>query len=381
MQAIKTKLGFNKMIPVSTPKLNGNELNYVIEALKTGWISSAGKYIEQFEEGFSSYIGVAGGACVSNGTVAIETALFSIGIQEGDEIIMPSLTIISCAIGVLRLGAKPVLVDIDSETWNIDPLEIEKKITKKTKAIMVVHLFGHSVDMDLISEIAKKYNLIVIEDCSQAHGAEYKGKKCGSLGDIATFSFYANKIITTGEGGMVVSNNPKYIERAKSYRNLCFIKERRFFHEELGNNYRMTNLQAAIGCAQLENIEEIIQKKVQNWNYYNKYLGQNKEILRLQVQKEWAKSVYWMYSIEISEKLAIKADQLIDRLKSRGIETRPFFVGLHQQPVLKSQGLFMDENYPRTEFASDKCLYLPSSLELDEGLIKNICECVLEEIQ
>ena len=369
------------MIPVSTPSLNGNERKYVNEALETGWISSSGKFIEQFEEGFSSYINVSGGACVSNGTVAIESALFAIGIQEGDEVIMPSLTIISCAIGVLRLGAKPVLVDIDADTWNMDAQTIEKKITKNTKAIMVVHLFGHPADMDPINEIAKKYNLIVMEDCSQAHGAEYKGEKCGSLGSIATFSFYANKIITTGEGGMVISNNQKYIERAKSYRNLCFIKERRFFHEELGNNYRMTNLQAAIGCAQLENIEQIIQKKIENWGYYNKYLGQHKEILRLQIQKDWAKSVYWMYCIELSEKVAIRASQLIDRLKARGIETRPFFIGLHQQPVLISKGLFFGEAYPNTESATDRCLYLPSSLELDENLIKNISQCVLEEIK
>jgi perosamine synthetase len=246
------------MIPVNEPLFNGNEKKYLNQCIDDAWISSEGSFVEEFEEKFSSYIGLKHGAAVCNGTVALETALAASGIKNGDEVIMPTFTIMSCAIAALRLGAKPVLVDSEPETWCMDVTQIEPKINYSTKAVMPVHIYGHPVDMDPVMELAARYNLNVIEDAAEVHGALYKGKKAGSIGDIGCFSFYANKIITTGEGGMVVTDDRRIAERAQAYRDLCFKPERRFYHTDLGYNFRMTNLQAAVGVAQLEQIERFI---------------------------------------------------------------------------------------------------------------------------
>src|SRR5574337_319052 len=234
------------MIPVNEPLLNGRERKLLIECIETGWISSDGPFVAEFERRFASYIGVKHGVAVCNGTAALETALFAAGIRKGDEVIMPSFTIISCALAAIRLGAVPVLVDVEPETWNMDVGQVEARITPRTKAIMPVHVYGHPVDMDPVVRLAESHGLMIVEDAAEAHGAEYKGRKCGSLGHISAFSFYANKIVTTGEGGMVLTDDPVLAERAKSYRNLCFRPEKRFCHIELGQNYRMTNLQAAV---------------------------------------------------------------------------------------------------------------------------------------
>ncbi|MDD5129522.1 MAG: DegT/DnrJ/EryC1/StrS family aminotransferase [Candidatus Omnitrophica bacterium] len=363
------------MIPVNQPLLNGREKELLAECINSGWISSDGPFVGKFEQLFSAYIGVDHGVAVCNGTVALETALFAAGINKGDEVILPAFTIISCVLAVLRLGAVPVLVDVEPDTWNMDVAQIESKITSKTKGIMPVHIYGHPVDMDPLMQIAKKYKLIVIEDAAEAHGAEYKHQKCGSIGHIAAFSFYANKIITTGEGGMVLTKNKEMAERARSYRNLCFRPEKRFYHTELGNNYRMTNLQAAVGVAQIERIEEFVGIKRNLGEYYKEKFSLINGI-KTQVEKPWAKTVYWMYCIELADSLGVNADDLMVALKQKGIEARPFFLGMHQQPVLQQLGLFAGEKYPVTERISRQGLYLPSGLALKEAQIDEVVSAV-----
>jgi len=368
------------MIPVNQPLLNGREKEFLAECIETGWISSDGPFVTEFEKRFASYIGAGFGTAVCNGTAALETALFAAGLAPGDEIILPSFTIISCALAALRIGLVPVLVDAEPETWNMDVTQIESCITPKTRAIMPVHIYGHPVDMDPILEIAEKHNLIVIEDAAEVHGAEYKGKKCGSLGHISAFSFYANKIITTGEGGMVLTSDSKMAERAKSYRNLCFRPEKRFFHTELGFNYRMTNLQAALGVAQMERIDEFVGIKRKLGKYYQEKLSAIPGI-KLQVEKSWAKTVYWMYCVELGEDTGITAEIMMRELGRKGIGTRPFFLGLHEQPVLREMNLFKEKNYPVTERISRQGLYLPSGLALTEKEIDVVAEAVKEVMQ
>ena len=359
------------MIPVNQPKLDGREKELLAECIRTGWISSDGPFVAEFERKFADYIGVKHGIAVCNGTAALETALFAAGIGKGDEVIMPAFTIISCALAVIRLGAIPVLVDAEADTWNMDVNQIEKRLTSKTKAIMPVHIFGHPVDMDPLLDLARKHNLVVIEDAAEVHGAEYKGRKCGSLGQISAWSFYANKIITTGEGGMVLTSDPKMASRAASYRNLCFRSEKRFYHTELGYNFRLTNLQAAVGVAQLERIEEFIAIKRKLGDYYCQRLLKFKGI-KFQVEKPWAKMVYWMYCIELDRALGLDAQNVMDELAKKEIGTRPFFMGLHQQPVLQELGLFKEEQYPVTERISRQGLYLPSGLSLTEKQIDQV---------
>lgn len=368
------------MIPVNQPQLNGREKELLIECIESGWISSDGPFVAEFEASFASFIGKDFGAAVSNGTAALEAALFAIGIEEGDEIIMPSFTIISCAIAALRFGAKPILVDIEPVTWNIDVNLIESKISPRTKAIMAVHMYGHPCDLDPILDLAKRYNLKVVEDASQVHGATYKNKMCGSIGDISTFSFYANKILTTGEGGMVLTSDNLLANRVRDYRNLCFRPDRRFYHTELGNNLRMTNLQAAVGIAQLERINEFIEVKRLNGLRYRSLLKQITGV-KVQEQLPWAKMVYWMYCIELQESTKFNAGKMMKELYLAGIGTRPFFLGLHEQPVLRDKGWYLNEKFPITERASSQGLYLPSSLNLTEAQIKFVSQKIQEVLK
>jgi len=367
------------MIPVNQPKLNGREKQLLAECIKSGWISSDGPFVAEFERKFADYIGAKHGIAVCNGTAALETALFAAGIGKGDEVIMPAFTIISCALAAIRLGAVPVLVDAEADTWNMDVNQIESRLTSKTKAIMPVHIYGHPVDMDPLLAIAKKNNLMVIEDAAEAHGAEYKGKKCGGLGHISAWSFYANKIITTGEGGMVLTSDAKMAKRAESYRNLCFRPEKRFYHTELGYNFRLTNLQAAVGVAQMERIGEFIQIKRRLGEYYRKKLLKFKGI-KCQMEKTWAKMVYWMYCIELDQALGLNAQKLMEGLAKRNIGTRPFFLGLHEQPALRDIGLFKNENYPVTERISRQGLYLPSGMALTKKQIDKVVKAVEDVI-
>ena len=364
-------------IPVCEPFLTGKEMEYVMDCLRTNWISSAGKYVNEFEQRFAEYIGCKYGISTTSGTTALHLALAALKIGRGDEVIVPAFTMIAPVFAVVYTGAKPVLVDADSETWNIDVNKIEEKITPNTKAIIPVHIYGHPCDMDPIMEIAEKYNLWVIEDAAEAHGAEYKGKKVGSFGHVSCFSFYANKIITTGEGGMIVTNDEKIAERARRLKDQAYSPERRFLHTDIGFNYRMTNIQAAIGLAQLEHIDEFVEKRRRNAYLYNSRL---KDVpgITLPPEKEWAKNVYWMYSILIEDEFGMSRDELMERLKERGIETRTFFIPMHEQPAFLNLGLFKGERYPVAESLGKQGLYLPSSSGLKEEDINYICQVIKE---
>jgi perosamine synthetase len=372
------------MIPVNEPLLGERELEYVTECVRTGWISSAGHFIEEFEEKWAAYCGMKYGVAVSNGTTALQVAVGCLDLKPGDEVIMPSFTIISCALPIVERGGIPVLVDSDPETWCMDVTQIEAKITGRTRAIMPVHIYGHPVDMDPVLKLAKKHNLVVIEDAAEVHGAEYLTdretanpvwKRCGGMGDISAFSFYANKLITTGEGGMVLTSDPAYAEKARGLRNLCFRPERRFYHTELGYNYRMTNMQAALGLAQLERFDQIVAKKRWMGTAYTERL---KDIpsLQLPVEKTWARQVYWMYGLVLDEKTGMDAVSFAKKLDALGVQTRPFFLGMHEQPVFWDRGLFKDEHYPVAERIARQGLYLPSGLALTETQLEQVCETV-----
>ena len=360
------------MIPVCEPTLKGNELKYATEAIQSGWISSAGPFITRFEQEFSKYCGVKHGIACSNGTTALHLALEACGIGEGDEVILPAFTMIASCNAILYARATPVLVDSELQTWNMDVSKIEEKITKKTKAIMVVHTYGHPVDMDKVNAIAKKHKLIVIEDAAEAHGAEYKGKKAGSLSDIACFSYYANKLVSCGEGGMVITNNDKWAERAKNLRNHFFGKKR-FIHEEIGYNYRMTNVQAAIGCAQLERIEDLVNARRKNAQLYNSLL-KNVKGITLPPEASWAKNVYWMYGILVQPEFGLTMPQLCEALMQKGVETRTFFIGMHKQPCYKK--LHLSGSYKNSDELESKGLYLPSSSHLTKEQITFIAQSI-----
>jgi perosamine synthetase len=366
------------MIPVNEPRLSGNELAYVTECLQTGWISSEGRFIEAFEHGWADYCGMPHAVAVSNGTTALELAVACLDLQPADEVIMPTFTIISCAMAALYNGVKPVLVDSDPRTWCMDPSQLEAKITPRTRAIMPVHIYGHPVDMDPVIHLAEKFHLAIIEDAAEAHGAEYKNRRCGSLGDLSCFSFYANKIVTTGEGGMILTRVAAQAEQLRSLRNLCFRKERRFYHTDLGHNYRLTNLQAALGLAQLEGIDAAVQQKRWIGATYSHRLGALQG-LQLPVEETWARNVYWMYGIVLDAHLGIDAVEFARRLAERGIMTRPFFLGMHEQPILHQRGLFNNEHYPVAEQLSRQGLYLPSGLKLSEAQLSEVCESVEAE--
>ncbi len=356
-------------IPVCEPTLSGNELKYVTDCVKTNWISSSGKYIGDFEKKFSEYCKVKNGISCATGTAALHLAVEAMGIGKGNEVIVPTFTMIASCNSIVYSGAKPVLVDSELKTWNMDIGKIEEKITKKTKAIMVVHTYGHPVDMGRVNKIAKKHNLKVIEDAAEAHGAEYRGKRTGNLGDIACFSTYANKIITSGEGGILVTNNNEWAANAKSLRNHYF-GEPRFLHKKLGYNYRMTNIQAAIALAQLEQIDHFIEMRRKNAQYYNKLL-KNVNGITTPPEAEWAKNVYWMYGILVQDDFGMAMPQLRNELDKRGIETRTFFIGMHKQPCYSLKDgrfQFPDTNgsYPVSDELERKGLYLPSSSHLTE---------------
>ncbi|MHA1381690.1 MAG: DegT/DnrJ/EryC1/StrS family aminotransferase [Candidatus Helarchaeota archaeon] len=366
------------MIPVCEPALLGNERKYVLDAIETGWISSAGKYLPAFEKAFAKYCGVKHGIAVSNGTAALHLAFVALGINKGDEVIMPNFTMIASAFAVCYTGAMPVFVDAEPETWNIDTTKIEEKITERTKAIMPVHIYGHPCNMQPIWDLAKKYDLKIIEDAAEVHGAEYNGKKCGSLGDIAAFSFYANKIATTGEGGMVVTDNDELAEKCRYYKNLCFpLKgDRSYIHNDIGFNYRMSNIHAAIGLAQIELADQYVQMRRYNNSLYKKYL-KNVPGIKLQPEKEWAKNVYWMNGIVVNyQEYGMNRDELMIKLREKGIDSRLFFTGMHRQPSLKKYGCNFSGEYPVSDWLTKNGLYLPSGSGLKEENIKYIWDTI-----
>jgi perosamine synthetase len=365
------------MIPVNEPRIGEQEFAYVNECLRTGWISSAGRFIEEFESRWAAYCGMQYGVAVGNGTVALEAAVACLGLSPGDEVILPTFTIISCAQAVLYAGGVPVLVDADPRTWCMDVAQAAARITPRTRAIMPVHMYGHPVDMAPLWALAEQHGLAIVEDAAEAHGATYRGRRCGGLGDLSCFSFYANKIITTGEGGMILTRDPRLAERARSLRNLCFRPERRFYHTELGHNFRLTNLQAAVGLAQLERIDDLLAHKRWMGRRYTELLAGTPG-LTLPVEEPWATNVYWMYGLVLDETTGMDAVEFSRRLKSRGVETRPFFLGMHEQPAFLERGFFRGEHYPVAERIARQGLYLPSGLTLTDAQAVQVAVAVKE---
>lgn len=362
------------MIPVNKPLFISNEEEYLSRCIRDGWVSSEGPFVKEFESGFSRYVGKEYGVAVSSGTAALEIAMGAIDLKPGEEVIMPTFTIMSCALAVLAYGAKPVFVDSDSETWTMNVDQIEEKITSQTRAIMAVHIYGHPCDMDRIREIAARDNLIIIEDAAEAHGAEYRGQRCGGFGDISCFSFYVNKVINTGEGGMVLTNNEIYAERARSLRNLGFGKEKRFHHERLARNYRMTNLQAAVGVAQLQNIEKLIEIKRRNAARYTELL-EGVEGIQLPQERDYAKNIYWMYGIVLDEATGFTAESFAEELAKEGVDTRPFFHPLHLQGILEgARG--REGEHPVAERIARQGLYIPSGLGLEDSEIETVSRAI-----
>ncbi|MCX8006493.1 MAG: DegT/DnrJ/EryC1/StrS family aminotransferase [Coriobacteriia bacterium] len=364
------------MIPVNEPVIGEAERRYVLECLETGWVSSAGRFIEAFEEAWAGYCGVRHGVAVSNGTAALQLALAAAGLDPGSEVVLPTFTIVSCVLAVLYSGLVPVLVDADPDTWCMDVASLEERIGPRTRAIMPVHIYGHPVDMDPVRKIADACGLIVIEDAAEAHGATYKGKRCGSLGDMSCFSFYANKVVTTGEGGMVLTDDDGLARKLRDMRNLCFGTPDRFRHEDLGFNFRMTNIQAALGLAQVERIDSLVARKREIASRYTD--GLQGLPLRLPVEREWATSVYWMYGVVLEPAAGMDAREFAARLADKGVDTRPFFFGMHEQPALLKRGLFAGERYPVAEHLARYGLYLPSGLALTEGQQEQVISAVRE---
>lgn len=360
------------MIPVNEPVLDGNEKKYLAQCIDTGWISSEGPFVKEFETRFAERVGRRHGIAVCNGTAALDAAVAALDLTLGDEVIMPTFTIISCASAITRLGAVPVLVDCDMRTWNMNVADVESRVTPRTKAIMVVHLYGLPVDMDPILDIARRRSLAIIEDAAEMIGQTYNGKPCGSFGNISTFSFYPNKHVTTGEGGMIVTDDDALAERCRSLRNLAFSPARRFVHHELGWNFRMTNMQAAIGVAQLERLDEFVEKKRRIFSRYMELL-QNVPGIALPVPcTSYADNINWVFGVVIDDSVEFDAIEAMSRLAKLGVGTRPFFWPMHEQPVFREMGLFTGETYPCAERIARRGFYLPSGLALTDEQMERV---------
>ncbi len=368
-------------IPVNQPLLDGNEKKYLMQCIDTGWISSEGPFVKQLEQEFAARCDRKYGIAVSNGSVALDAAIAALEITTGDEVILPSFTIISCAAAIVRAGAVPVVIDADSTTWNMDVNQIESQITSRTKAIMVVHIYGLPVDMDVVLNLAAKYGLSIIEDAAEMHGQTYKNRPCGSFGDISTFSFYPNKHITTGEGGIIVTDNPKLRDRCQSLRNLCFQPQKRFVHEELGWNLRMSNLQAAVGVAQLERLDEFVNRKRWMGKLYTELLSDIPNIQLPLAQTDYADNIYWVYGIVLKDEVCFDAETVMKKLAEYKIGTRPFFWCMHEQPVFQKMGLFKNVSCPVSENLARRGFYIPSGLALTEEQLVQVSTVLHEVLQ
>ena len=372
------------MIPVNEPVLNGNEKRYLAECIDTGWISSEGPFVKRLEDGMAKLASQKHGIAVMNGSVALDVAVSALGIGPGDEVILPTFTIISCAAAIVRAGAIPVVVDSEPSTWNMDVGRIEQKITARTKAIMVVHIYGLPVDMEPLMELAQRHGLKIIEDSAEQIGQMYgrgkagegEEKPIGSFGDIATFSFYPNKHITTGEGGLIVTSDDTLADKCRDLRNLCFGRHRRFVHEELGWNFRMSNLQAAVGVAQLERLDETIRKKRQIGAWYDELFQDAAGLERLPSHTDYAENIHWVYGMVLDESVPFDAEEAIKRLGARGIGTRPFFWPMHEQPVFRKMGLFANESCPVAERIARRGFYVPSGLALSHDQATEVASAV-----
>lgn len=368
-------------IPVNEPLLVGNEKKYLSQCIDSGWISSEGPMVQEFESKLAERVGRRFGVAVSNGTAAIDIAVNALDIKQGDEVIVPTFTIISCLQQLVRIGAKPVLVDSHPDYWGMNPEMIEEKITEKTVAIMMVHIYGLPVDVDPILEIARRHNIIVIEDAAEMHGQTYRGAPCGSFGQLSIFSFYPNKHITTGEGGMILTDDEELANRCRSLRNLCFQPSRRFVHDELGWNYRMSNLHAAVGLAQLEQLDYFVGIKHRMGELYTELLSDVAELQLPVARTEYAQNIYWVYGLVLRDSSKMSALEIMTLLGGEGIGCRPFFYPMHLQPVFRRNGLFEDETHPVAERLYTNGFYLPSGLKLTENQIHRVAKTVKKILQ
>ena len=366
-----------KRIQVAVTNLSGNEKKYVDDCLDTTWISSNGKYVKQFEESFAQYLNAKKAISCCNGTVALHVPLIALGLKSGDEVLVPSLTYIATANAVRYCGATPVFVDCLRDTWNMDPVDAERKITKNTKGIMPVHLYGNPSDMDAVMDIAKRHNLFVLEDAAECHGASYKGKMAGSMGDAGIFSFFGNKIITCGEGGMIVCNDEKLDAAMRQLKGQGQDPNRRYWFTEVGYNYRMTNVAAAIGLGQLEHIDEHIAERRRVADWYFEELKDFTENIEFQKVTEGAESVWWMFSVLIKDNVKISRDEIMRIMDEKGIETRPVFYPMHVMPVYEDK----NAQCPVSEYVSSRGINLPTHALLSREDIKFICDtlksCIL----
>lgn len=365
-------------IAVCEPLIGGRELEYVTDAIKTGWISSSGGYVDKFERAFADYLGVQHAVTTTSGTTALHLALVAAGIGPGDEVIIPAFTMIATATAVCQTGAKPVLVDADPASWNLDPADVARKVTPRTKAVLPVHIYGHSCDMDALTKAVAPHKPLIIEDAAEAIGSEYRGKRCGSLGDMSCFSFFANKLITTGEGGMVATNDADLAGKLRYFKNLAFPRTgpRRYFHEDLGFNYRMPNLLAAFGLGQLEKVDTYLAARRTNAERYNARLKGQRGITT-PPELDYTLNSYWMYSILIEDDFGLTRDEVVSALAAAKIETRTFFISMHRQPALARYGVDVSGQYPVTDELSRKGLYLPSGSGLTEQQIERVTSTLL----
>ncbi len=365
----------NKFIPVNIPKLYNSEKTNVINCVRTNWISSEGKFVKEFEKKFSQYNSRKFGVAVSSGTAALEVAIKSLNLKKNSEVIIPSFSIIATALCVVKCGLKPILVDCSLSTWNMDPEKVLKKISKKTSAIIITHIYGLPVDLQKIMNVAKKKNIKIIEDAAEVIGLKYKNRMCGSFGDVSTFSFYANKHITTGEGGMIVTNKKDIYEKCKSLRNLSFSKSYfdRYNHDDIGWNYRMTNMQAALGCGQLKSINKIVKRKREIGNLYYKHLKRNKHLLFQENKNSYSKNIYWVFGVLLKKNSRSKRDFLMRALLKNKIDTRPFFLSMNKQKIFKKMKIFSKSKMPNSEYLSNNGFYLPSGLGISDSEIRYVC--------
>jgi perosamine synthetase len=370
-----------RFIPVNIPKLYSNEKKNVIQCLKTNWISSEGKFVREFEKKFSKYNSRKYGVAVSSGTAALEVAIKSLNLKKNSEVLIPAFSIISTALCVIKCGLKPVLIDCNLSTWNTDADQVVKKITKKTSAIIITHIYGLPVNLSKILNTAKKRKIKIIEDAAEVIGLKYKEKICGSFGDLSTFSFYANKHITTGEGGMIITNKKNLFLKCKSLRNLSFSNSYfdRYNHDDIGWNYRMTNLQAALGCGQIDNIKKIIKRKREIGNIYYNNLKNNKNIILQQNKNKYSNNIYWVFGILLKKNIKINRNFLMKKLLKYKIDTRPFFLSMNKQKIFNKMKMFTKDKMPNAEYLSKNGFYVPSGLGISNQEVKYICK-ILNQI-
>ena len=368
-------------IPVSQPHISEDDKIAVLDCLNNGFLSGDAPIVAEFERNFANIVGTRYGIAVANGSVALDLALHALNLEQGDEVIVPSFTIASCLFAIMRTGATPVFVDCDEDTWNMSIQTVEPKITTKTKAILVVHIYGLPVDIDPIASLCQQKNISLIEDSAEAHGIKYKGAYCGSFGDMSTFSFYANKAITTGEGGMVLTDNENLYEKLRYFRNLAFAPPpgKRFIHEEMGWNYRLGSMQAALGNSQIDRLKKIVSEKRQIGLKYNELLSANPLITLQPSETSYSHNVYWVVGVLLDPKF--NAEEIAKELKKRGVDTRPFFYPLHKQPLLRKFGLQDQKSLPIAEKLGKQGIYLPSFIGLDDSKIEFVSQQLLDSIE